>query len=252
MMLSKPCVLTVKDLYRAFDYRGDLRKKYVMQDITEDLEDGINTDKFEIKEDGKVYCNVEGAELLARILGVNFEIYRENIGFLYACKLLTEDKIPLDVDIHLQHEDFEDFNNIKSDTLNDYISYKCVGMSLLGKRLEDIDQNLLSNRDRETINSSTNVYNREASFGKEQNERLLSAYDYIDKNDPGIVVRSLYNYDYEEIDIDEEIEKLRRMNFANVYKYLDNKGDKRLENLKNKNVKKNKGKKKNNKNKKKK
>lgn len=245
-----PCCIKVKELYAAFDYRNYYRKKYLLQDITEDLEDGINTDKFEIKEDGEIYCNVEGAAWVARHLGINFNIYQGQIAFLNSCNNITEDKIPLDLDIHLEHEVFEEFDHINPKSLNKFISYKCTDMCLMGKRIEDIDQNLLSNKDRKTMNNCVDEYNKKAIAGKDQRYRLLAAFDYIDKHDPGIVVRSLYNFDYEEIDIDEEIQKIHHMNFANVYKYLDEKGDKMLINIKNK-EKKNKGKKKNNKNKKK-
>lgn len=237
------CCISITELYRMFDYRYNYRKECVIKDILEDLEDGINIDMFEIRDGVKIYCNVEGAAWVADSLGINFDIYRGPISFLNSCNLLTEDKIPLELDIYLEHETFEDFNNVEQEVINKYLSYKCSSMCLLGKRIEDIDQNLLSNRDRSTINSCIGRYNDEAKNGQSQSYRLLSAYDYVNTHDPDIVVRSLYNFDYEEIDIDEEIQKLNHMNFNNVFKYFD--ADvKKLENIEKKNKKKNKNKKK--------
>ena len=62
-----PCNLKVKALFKTFDYRGDsYRKKCILKYIRDDINDGINTDKFEIKEDDELYCNAYGAGVVAR------------------------------------------------------------------------------------------------------------------------------------------------------------------------------------------
>lgn len=237
-----PCNLKVKALFKTFDYRGDsYRKKCILKYIRDDINDGINTDKFEIKEDDELYCNAYGAGVVARWLNINFDIYENELSFLNACNMLTEDKILLNTDIYLSHneEDFEPFDEIHPETINNYISYKCAGMCLLGKRLEEIDQNLLSNKDRNTINNTVYTYNDEAKVGNEQAERILAAYDYVDKNDPGICIRSLYNFQHEYIDIDEEDDKLSRLNVENMTKCFKE-SNRRLEKIRKKHEKKSK------------
>lgn len=202
--------LKVKKVFKVFNFHDKYFKECITKDIIDDLDDGINTDKFTILENNKLYCNVYGAKLLASKLNINFSVYEDTLIFLNSESRKTEKKRDLDIDINLNHND-DIYVNHKA--VNDYISDICIGISLNGKSLDEIDKNKLSDKDIKTINGSIRKYNRIAKAGHyNQAHRLTSVYKYIEDNDPNICRRSLYNFDYDIIELED---------FARRYDFYD-------------------------------
>ena len=228
------CNILVDKVFKVYNYRHTNLQDWIIKDVLDDLEEGKNTDKYEIKDDGKLYCNLEGAEDIADRTGADFSIYSSTLGFINSISMLTEDKIPLDVDISLTYDDelFEVFKDTKlsEEFLNECISDTIVGMSTIGKQLKDIDPIALSNKDRQTINGSVDKYRIVAKDGHDQPERIKASYDYINTNDPDIISRMVYSLNPTTEDIDEQYMKYRKLDFDEITLRLQfNKSKKSIE-----------------------
>ena len=239
-MDNTPYCLRVRNIFDMFNFRDEYTIDWIMDDIRDDLIDGKYEDKYYLDDDGDLWCNVEGADDLAYRLNIDFNEYRRPLRFMNSINFLTEDKIPLNVDIHLDHENSFP---IKDSIINKYISGECIGISLNGKRLEEIDIDLLSIKDRNTLNGSIDKYNEKASRGFEQCERLKSVYKYVEDNDPDICKRMTYLLDYDWHEYDDFSERYLSLfidcpnitsAYAETYKKLKKRRKKDKRNKKNK------------------
>lgn len=212
------CNLKVKKVFKAYNYRHTYLEEWIVKDILDDLEEGKNTDKFEIKENGKLYCNVAGAEYIANRVSADFKYYKGALSFQNATNMLTEEKIPLNTNIDLKHDIPDKLKDMGAteEFINGCISDTILGISTFGHQLDDIDPMMLSNKDRQTINGSFGVYNRSADQEKEHSERMCDTYEYVNTNDPDIITRMIYNLDPEYVDIDEQYDKFRHLEYDEI------------------------------------
>lgn len=245
------CNLKVKKVFKTYNYRHTYLEECITKDILDDLEEGKNTDKFEIKEDGKLYCNVAGAEYIAYRVGADFKYYKATFAFRNAVNMLTEDKIPLNTNIDLTYDIPDDYKEmgVTEEFLNQCIADTIGGITLFGYQVKDIDPSVLSNKDIKTINGSFDKYRIMTDDGKNHNECICGAYEYVNKNDPEILTRMIYTLDPDYVDIDEQYEKYRKLEYDDITLRF-NRNVKELEKQKKekearKDKKKNKGKKKN-------
>ena len=202
--------LKVKQVLNLYNYRYKYYRKGIIKDIKEDLEDGKNTDKFILKKKKKktkVYCNVEGAKIIAYWTNTDFSDYEETLIHLNANKRLTEDKPELNTTINLRHDDTKYF---KDEFLNGYISDECLVMALNGKTIKDIDINKCSARDIKTYNMLIKKYNDVAKAGHlEQDYRLSEVFKTLIEKDPDVCKRNMYIHDYNQVDIDEHMMRIK-------------------------------------------
>lgn len=229
--------LNVEQVLNIFNCRQEYRRDDIKAYIKYDLEDGKNTDKFIMYGNGELYCNVAGAKVIGTWLNRIVEDYEETFIYFNNNKRKTEMKRDLCTDINIKYNE-EEQKHFGDIFMNDYISKILQEISLNGKYLDEIDTDKLSDRDRATINGSIKVYNKTAKAGhNNQSDRILKSYRYVEENDPDIAKRALYNFDYTEIDLDEQWMKLRNMDFCyelrKALKINRKKANKRLKNKKN-------------------
>lgn len=212
-MMVNDCNLKVESVLNLFNCRDNDRREDIIAYIGYDLEDGINIDKFRDNDD-IIYCNVGGAKIISEWLNIDFPYYIDTLTYLNSNKRKTEIKRQLCTDINLKYTEDEQIHFNRKDN-NKYISSILQGISLNGKTLDEVDNEKLSDRDIKTINGSINKYNNTAKAGhNDQSDRILNSYKYIEDKDPDIAKRALYNYDYKQVDLDEQYMKLRNMDFC--------------------------------------
>lgn len=231
------CNLKVKCVLNLYNCRNKYRRQCIKQDIRDDLENNINTNKFKIKDNGKLYCNIFGAKIIADWLNVDFSIYAESIAYLNSNKRLRESKRDLNVLVKLTYDD-NPYMHFSDEYTNKYLSNLITSMCLNGKMLDEIDTNTLADRDIETLNSAVNKFNNIAKAGhNEQSYRIMNTYKYINDTDPDICKRALYYFDYDEIDINEQYMKLRHLDYCieleKALRVNRKKANKRMKNKKN-------------------
>ncbi|HAB65993.1 MAG TPA: hypothetical protein DCE23_01365 [Firmicutes bacterium] len=227
-MAEIPYSLEVVRVFNKYNFRDERMVDWIIDDIKYDLDNGINTDKYYVDEHDILWCNINGARDLADRIKCDFKPHKRSLCFLNSINYLTEDKIPLNVDIHLDHSDIDELP-IHPETINNFISGECVGMALNGKRLDEIDIVRLSNKDRTTLNGTIETYNKSAQLNNSQRIRIKKAFKYIEDNDPDICGRALYNFDYDMRDLEDYRERRHAMEYPHIFSQLFKESEKMLE-----------------------